>query len=72
MPTSYLPALNKNLHACFFSWGLQAARALLMGRMLRRQRSVLSAWASWPAASSPFLTAAAMSSASDASLRGQR
>lgn len=47
------------------------ARAPLMGRMLRKRRSVLSAWASWLVASLLCLTAAATSSASDASSHGQ-
>lgn len=43
-----------------------------MEQRARRRRGVLSAWASWQEANSPCLTAAAMSSALDASSRGQR
>jgi len=51
---------------------VQAARAHRMGRMLRRQRGVLSAWASWLEANWPCPTAVATSSASDVSSHGQR
>lgn len=51
---------------------VKPARARLMGQMLRMRRSVLSAWVSCLEASSPCPTAAATSSASDASSHGQR